>query len=111
MQLSDKDRLEIGRRVTQARKTAGLSSADVARALGITRSSVSKWESGDAAPNIKSVFMLQELTGHNAKWLATGMGPPRTNTAEFTSLVRGLDHDHLLDVLRLVTQQLSEQQK
>jgi DNA-binding transcriptional regulator YiaG len=48
-------------RLTQIREDAGLSQGDLARALGVSQSSVSRWESGEAYPRARRAVALLEL--------------------------------------------------
>lgn len=40
--------MTLGEKLTQARRTAGLTQADVATKLNVSRQAVSRWESGDS---------------------------------------------------------------
>ena len=48
-------------RLAEAREYAGLSQSDVARALGINQSAVSRWESGKTRPRGRHAVALREL--------------------------------------------------
>lgn len=48
-------------RLTELREDAGLSQGDLARALGVSQSSVSRWESGDTVPRARRAAALLEL--------------------------------------------------
>ncbi len=65
-------------RIRAARKEAGLSQADVAKALRISASAVNQWEQG-FTKNVKleHFFTLAALLGQDPRWLATGKVPPR----------------------------------
>ena len=69
-------------RIRAARKQAGLTQADVARALRISVSAVNQWEQG-LIKNIKlcHFFALANLLGQNPQWLATGKTFPLTHPA------------------------------
>ncbi len=60
-------------RIRVARKQAGLSQADVAKALRISASAVNQWELG-FSKNIKleHFFALARLLRQDPQWLATG---------------------------------------
>ena len=60
-------------RIRVARKEAGLSQADVAKALRISASAVNQWELG-FSKNIKldHFFALARLLRQDPQWLATG---------------------------------------
>jgi DNA-binding transcriptional regulator YiaG len=50
-------------RLAELREDAGLSQGDFARALGVSQSSVSRWESGDAVPRARRAADIVELLG------------------------------------------------
>ena len=60
-------------RIRAARKQAGLTQAEVARALRISVSAVNQWEQG-LIKNIKlcHFFAFANLLGQDPQWLATG---------------------------------------
>lgn len=64
----------LGARITQAREGAGLSQTALGKSLGITRSAVSQWESGDTEPTPEKLRGIAMETGVNYDWLATGRG-------------------------------------
>ncbi len=65
-------------RIRVARKQAGLSQADVAKALRLSSSAVSQWEQG-LSKNIRlsHFFALARLLRQDPQWLATGQVFPR----------------------------------
>jgi transcriptional regulator with XRE-family HTH domain len=48
-------------RLAEVRADTGLSQEDVAAALGVTQSAVSRWETGDTAPRARRAAELVEL--------------------------------------------------
>ncbi|MDR3318796.1 MAG: helix-turn-helix domain-containing protein, partial [Clostridiales bacterium] len=48
----------VGRKIAKARRNSGLSQAEAARVLSVSPQAVSKWERGDAMPDI---IMLKRL--------------------------------------------------
>lgn len=65
--------MSIGSRIKQARQAAGLSQADLAEAMGITRSACSQWESDQGTgPRRERLEMLASELGVTYEWLATG---------------------------------------
>ena len=64
---------ELTDRIRTAREEAGLSQADVAKALRISASAVTQWEQG-STKNIKlsHFFALARLLEKDPQWLATG---------------------------------------
>lgn len=51
----------FGKRISVLRRKAGLSQADVAEKLGVTSQAVSKWECGNAIPDIDLLLELSHL--------------------------------------------------
>lgn len=56
---------ELGRRLRVAREQAGLKQDDIARALGLSRASVSQLEGGDRFPNSLQLSRIAELVGED----------------------------------------------
>ena len=55
--------MALGKKLTQARKAAGLTQADVAAKLNVSRQAVSRWESGQSKPSTERLLALGELYG------------------------------------------------
>lgn len=51
----------IGEKIKKLRKMNGLTQADIARELGITRSSVNAWEMGVSMPSTSYVIKLSRI--------------------------------------------------
>ena len=65
----------LGKRIAQAREAAGITShAQLARVLGVTRSTVSQWESEITSPASAKLRKIAIETGVDSDWLATGRG-------------------------------------
>ena len=56
-------------KIMQARKKAGMSQIDLADAMGVSRQSVSKWETGEANPEISKLTQLARTLGVSVDWL------------------------------------------
>ena len=57
--------MSFGSRLFQARKKSGLSQENVAEKLGVSRQTISKWETGETLPDIrqsKGLAMLYHMT-------------------------------------------------
>ena len=67
----------LGQRITSAREMAGMSQSELARAVGVSRSSVSQWEN-DQTKNLKlpNLFEIARVTGADIYWLGTDVAPP-----------------------------------
>lgn len=58
-------------KLTQARKAAGLTQADVAAKLNVSRQAVSRWESGDTTPSVDKLKTLARIYGVSLDWLCS----------------------------------------
>lgn len=72
--------LTLNERLKHAMTEANVSSADLARACGVSTASVSDWLSGESK-SIKAANLLKAAKFLNVSpdWLATGQGPMRLN--------------------------------
>lgn len=61
--------MKLNEKIYTCRKKAGLSQVDLADALGVSRQSVSKWETGEANPEVTKIPQLAKLFGVTADWL------------------------------------------
>lgn len=63
-------------RIKQIRKNAGLNMEQFAKKIGITRSSISRIESGENNPSDQTVILICREFKVNEEWLRTGSGSP-----------------------------------
>jgi HTH-type transcriptional regulator, cell division transcriptional repressor len=63
-----------GDRITWAREAAGLTSADLARRLGVRLTTVEAWENDRAEPRANRLQMMAGMLNVSLRWLLTGMG-------------------------------------
>lgn len=61
--------MQFCEKLTELRRKAGLSQEQLADRLGVTRQSVSKWESGAAMPELGKLIALSELFGVSIDYL------------------------------------------
>ena len=54
-------------KLTQARKAAGLTQADIAARLSVSRQAVSRWESGQSKPSTEKLLALTIINGYSGK--------------------------------------------
>lgn len=64
--------MNLGERIFELRKKSGLSQEELAEKLGVSRQSVSKWESGNVMPDIDKALAMCELFGVSTDYLLTG---------------------------------------
>jgi len=55
--------MNVSERIAELRRREGLSQEQLADRLGVTRQSVSKWESGSATPELSKLIALSDLFG------------------------------------------------
>ncbi len=72
--------MKLSTRIRTSRVRAGLSQAELAETLGVSRSAVGNWESarGGVHPSSERLAELALATGVSYEWLATGRGTPMT---------------------------------
>lgn len=64
--------MDFKERVFQARKAKGFSQEDLAEAIGVSRQAVSKWETGEAMPDLEKLIALCNTLDQNMEYLALG---------------------------------------
>ena len=76
-------------RIRRARALASLSQSELARRIGVKRSSVTQWEGENGtSPSVLHLAQLAVETAVCFEWLATGRGPARPDDGAFdTALV------------------------
>ena len=67
--------LSLGERIFTLRQERGISQADLARRLDVSRQAVSKWEKGQSSPDTVKLIQLAELFDVEVEYLATGIKP------------------------------------
>lgn len=63
---------EGAERIIEARKSAGLSKAALAKACGVSWPTVNSWEKGEYAPNAENLEKIAKATGRTMSWIQTG---------------------------------------
>lgn len=67
--------MTIGERITALRKERGISQAELAKRMDISRQAVSKWEQGTSTPDTERLIQLAEILNTEVEYLATGVHP------------------------------------
>lgn len=67
--------MQLNERITQARKQAGLTQEQLGEALGVSRQAVSKWESGQANPDVTYIAKMCALFQVSSDWFLFGKEP------------------------------------
>ncbi len=66
--------MDIAQRITLARKNKGLSQAQLASMLGVSRGACGQWERGVTVPSVLNLSRLAWHLDVRFEWLATGRG-------------------------------------
>ncbi len=74
--------MNIGERIIKHRKQNGWSQEELAERLGVSRQSVSKWESGTSMPDINRILEMSELFAVTTDYLLKGSFGKRIEAPE-----------------------------
>lgn len=74
--------MSIAERIMNLRKKEGWSQEELADRLGVSRQSVSKWESGASVPDINRILEMSELFGVSTDHLLKGEGNDSSEAQE-----------------------------
>ena len=67
--------MNLSGKILYCRKKAGLSQEALAEKLGVSRQSVSKWETGEAVPELPKLVLLAKAFGVTTDWLLSESEP------------------------------------
>lgn len=76
----------LGARIKHARKSAGLSQAELGAVFGITREAVAQWESNKNSPTAGKLGRIAIETQVRAEWLISGQGEIRGTAPPMATL-------------------------
>ncbi|MBU0500152.1 MAG: helix-turn-helix transcriptional regulator [Gammaproteobacteria bacterium] len=79
-------------RITFARKRLGLSQAQLASILGVSRGACGQWEQGVSTPSVNHMIELAKVTEVSFEWLATGRGNIEPDNQGDMNEPNGLDN-------------------
>lgn len=77
-----------GERIKKVRKREGLSQADFARKLRISRAHVSKLESGQAVPSRQLLTLISEIYFVRLEWLLDGIGSMEPDMQKYEKAIQ-----------------------
>jgi SOS-response transcriptional repressor LexA len=72
-------------RVLARRKDLKLTQADVAKAIGVSKVSVSQWEKGDTSPKGENLYALAKVLRCDVSWLLHGKSKPPLEPSNVTA--------------------------
>lgn len=61
--------MKLHEKIIHCRKKMGLSQEGLAQQLGVSRQAISKWETGDAVPELNKLSLLSNTFGVTTDWL------------------------------------------
>ncbi len=67
--------MKLQEKILYCRKKGGLSQEALAEQLGVSRQAISKWETGDAVPEISKLLLLAKVFGVTTDWLLNEEDP------------------------------------
>ena len=67
--------MTLSEKIQACRKRAGLSQEQLAERLGVSRQAVSKWETGEATPELSKLAALCSVLNVSADWFLNDIGP------------------------------------
>ncbi len=74
--------MNIGERLLKLRKSVGLSQEEVANIIGVSRQTISKWETGESNPDFDKIIPLCNLYNISTDELIRGVTPEKKETIE-----------------------------
>ena len=80
--------MTIADRIQSLRKSKGMSQEELADKVGVSRQSVSKWESEQAAPDLVKIVIMSEIFEVTTDYLLKGIEPVKSD-----------DHKTMADVI------------
>lgn len=101
------DAATFGDRVLAAREAADMTQAQMARRLGVKKSTVAAWEQDLSEPRANKLSMMSGVLNVSMSWLLTGEGDDLTEPA--TADEQSADYQALLRELRGLREDLRRQ--
>ena len=63
--------MKLGQKISQIRKEKKLSQSDIAKAVGVSRDAISKYERGDIVPSVENAKKMADVLGVNLDYLVS----------------------------------------
>jgi len=79
--------MTLSEKITYCRRRNGLSQEELAERIGVSRQAVSKWETGEAQPEIGKLRRLSDEFGVSADWLLNEEEPVEPKQTQETAPV------------------------
>lgn len=91
----------IGARIRLARKRKGLTQADLAAGVGVTRSHLTNVEGGNDSLSLEKLSILASETGTTVAWLIGEGGPDDPLEVDLLAAFRGIDQRDRESLVRI----------
>lgn len=89
--------MKFHEKIYYCRKKAGLSQEALSEKIGVSRQAVSKWETGEAVPEIGKLPLLSKTFGVTADWLLSEDEPIEEKSSSTASVDVTSKFDNLTD--------------
>ena len=97
----------IGNNIAALRKIRGLTQVDLARAIHVTQSAVSQWETGKTVPDLQQLYILSNFFGVSVDALTSEKGIIPTGTQKASTEHQKIDpHTYYAQKFGDVTQEI-----
>ena len=83
--------MSIGERLSQLRTQKSISQGQLARALGVSRQAISKWENDQSSPDTLHLIKLADILDTEVEYLATGRTPVYEEPPIVLNMVQKVD--------------------
>ncbi len=74
--------MKLHEKIYYCRKKSGMSQETLAEKIGVSRQAISKWETGDAVPELSKLKSLCDIFGVTADWMISEDEPEETSKKE-----------------------------
>ena len=84
--------MSIGERISYLRKQQNISQFQLAKALGVSRQAVSKWENDQTSPDTLNLIKLADQLGTDSEYIATGNHSKVESPSRIVTVVQKVDN-------------------
>lgn len=74
--------MKLNEKIFYCRKKNGMSQEKLAEQIGVSRQAISKWENGEASPEISKLISLAKVFNVTTDWLLSESDPEQDNTTK-----------------------------
>lgn len=96
-----------GRRIREARQSAGMTQAQLARSIETTERNIIRWENSQNQPRVSSVAAIAKATGRDLDFFLTGSAEGEEEDEESSALT--LDEYLRLRIRQMLVEEFSRE--